>query len=258
MVFTSKSTESLSFLWYVWIASLGIPLIWPFLSNSWILKKIGWCKQALASTQNLSKVLSVSGICSQCDICTEKIQRQCGRSVPGHLLVLDRPNMHARMCNFTCVEPRLGPLKYPPLASFCIRRVLGLEISSQATMFLCSWTNLKLPGFSIHTLGVFTVHPLDLYHFLWYVDFLLECIPGHFTNLIGSTQVHRKAREDHFLLLVVLLIPSLAGFRLSCLWSELVKVTHQWAFLTLKQLFAYVQREFKGNVGLVFLRIMSL
>lgn len=57
---------------------------------------------------------------------------------------------------------------------------------------------MELPGFSIHTsvvreFGLFIVHPLDLYHFLWYVRFLLECILVHNTNLIGFVQLHKKA-----------------------------------------------------------------
>jgi len=88
------------------------------------------------------------------------------------------------------------PLKYPRLASVCTCRVLGLEIRPDC--FLCSWINLELPGFSIHTsvvreLGLFTVHPLDLYHFLWYVHFLLESILGQSTNLIGFVQLLKKS-----------------------------------------------------------------
>ena len=57
---------------------------------------------------------------------------------------------------------------------------------------------MELPGFLIHTsvvreLGLFTVHPLDLYHFLWYVNFLLESILGQNANLIGYVQLHKKS-----------------------------------------------------------------
>lgn len=156
------------------------------------------------------------------------------------------------------------PLKYPRLASVCTHRVLGLEIRPDC--FLCSWTNLELPGFSIHTsvvreFGLFIVHPLDLYHFLWYVRFLLECILVHNTNLIGFVQLHKKAGlqgSDFFFLLLVLFIPSLAGFWLLCLWSELVKATHHWASAHSKAIDSIYTERIWGQCGSSVPLTMSL
>ena len=164
--------------------------------------------------------------------------------------------MHARMHNFKYVEPQL---KYPRLASVCTHRVLGLEI--RPDYFLCSWTNLELPGFSKHTsvvreFGLFIVHPLDLYHFLWYVRFLLECILVHNTNLIGFVQLHKKAglQGSSFLFFCLCslfhhwLDPGCYACEVNL--SKRLIIEH---LPTVKQLIPYTQREFEGNVGLVYL-----
>lgn len=146
------------------------------------------------------------------------------------------------------------PLNLPRLASVCTRRVFGLEIRPDC--FLCSLTNLELPGFSIHTavvreLGLFTVHALGLYHFLWYVNFLLESILGHNTNLIGFIQLHKKAglQGSCSFLLIVLFTSSLAGFWLLCLWSGLVKATHHWASAHSKAIVCIYTERIWGQCG---------
>lgn len=55
--------------------------------------------------------------------------------------------------------------------------------------------------------------------------------------------------------LFLLLVHLMAEIWLLCLWSELVKATHHQAFShCIAFVCIYTQREFKGNVGLVFLR----